>query len=103
MIFKCKVKPKKSDCAACMRGQIDYDLPGDCNTCEKKNKEYIIMELGTNKTLGDYAFVMADGKIQRVSLDRVEGVKPDYWIPEIPPTKLTTANPIVIGDPLCEK
>lgn len=103
MIFKCKVKPTKDTCLTCMHGKLNYDLPGECDTCEEMNKEYIIMQLGTNKNEGDYAFVMHDGKIQRVSLDRVEGVKVDYWIPEIPPTKLITNNCIIPGDPLCEK
>lgn len=75
MALTCKIKPDKDTCLACMTGRIQYELPGECDTCEKRNKKYTILQLGTNKNEGDYAFVLADGVISRVKLDRIEQVE----------------------------
>jgi hypothetical protein len=47
----------------------------NCDVCPQNTDEYELLEVGSKFLFGDYAMVVKDGKIQRVSLSRVYDVK----------------------------
>ena len=71
----CKIKPPVGACIACF--DIDYDENEPrvhCSTCSYNTKRYELLEVKSG-LINDYAFIQSDGKIQKVSLDRVYDVK----------------------------
>lgn len=70
----CRVQPDEGTCLACMDLDDLFGQVSDCGTCSLKTKEYELLGIGTNFWTGDYAMVQADGKIQKVPLDRIYDV-----------------------------
>lgn len=70
----CKVIPELSACSACLETQQMFDMVDDCNKCELKNRIYDVIEVGSN-FWGGYAIVSYDGKLEKVSLDRIFDIK----------------------------
>ena len=66
----CKVKPSWHNCDWCNTVYEYFDEIPSCTNCSFKNKTYELIDI-THGFFGDYAFVLADGKITKVSLDRV--------------------------------
>lgn len=72
----CKVKPERSVCQACMSlSNSGFVYPSDCMTCNENTDVYELLEVGVKPFWGNFAMVMKDGRIRRVSLDRVYDVK----------------------------
>ena len=73
----CKVRPDYSTCSACVATQEMVDVVDDCSKCKLNTDTYELLQVGTGFWIGDYAMVQKDGKITKVSLNRVYDVK-DY-------------------------
>ena len=71
----CKVKPSGNRCMVCTDNQITLGNYWDCSRCEVGGAEYELISVGTSFWTGDYAFVMKDGRIERVELKRVYDVR----------------------------
>jgi len=71
----CKVRPDHSTCSACIAAQEMFDVVDDCSKCKLNTDTYELLQVGTGFWSGDYAMVQKDGKITKVSLNRVYDVK----------------------------
>lgn len=71
----CKVEPDHNICCSCIDNQVDYHRYEDCSKCRFKSEEYELIEIVPGLFGKDYAYVLKDGKIRRVNLDRIFGVK----------------------------
>ena len=75
----CKVRPTMATCKMCMdtwealSGSVSQ-MP-NCSLCSHNTDEYEILQVGTNFWSGNYAMVLKDGKIEKVSLHRVHSVR----------------------------
>lgn len=67
----CKVKPSKEECRACVNSAFRVGDRPDCNNCVDTCFECRLINVGYNRTIGDWAMVVRDGVIERVALDRV--------------------------------
>ena len=70
----CCVNPSWGECHACDEAAEHFDGNPNCAECERKKKRYELLEIVPG-IIDDYAFVCADGKIQKVSLDRVFDIR----------------------------
>lgn len=70
----CKIHPLYYQCRGCM--DIDAEMGGvsDCSKCSLNTAEYELLGVG-NGFWGAYAMVQKDGKIEKVSLDRVHSIR----------------------------
>lgn len=71
----CKVRPDYSTCSACIAAQEMFNVVDDCSRCKLNTDTYELLQIGTGFWSGDYAMVQKDGKITKVSLNRVYDVK----------------------------
>lgn len=71
----CKVRPDRSTCSACVATQEMFNVVDDCGKCKLNADTYELLQTGTGFWSGDYAMVQKDGKITKVSLNRVYDVK----------------------------
>lgn len=71
----CKVNPKASTCRVCLQAAVMYDMEAICSKCEEKNAEYELLQIACDVDGNDYAFLLKDGKINKVKLSRVFDVK----------------------------
>lgn len=71
----CKVRPNYSTCSACIAAQEMFNVVDDCSRCKSNTDTYELLQVGTGFWSGDYAMVQKDGKITKVSLNRVYDVK----------------------------
>ena len=70
----CRVRPTSGECHMCMDITDYYDQIPDCSKCGYKTKRYELVEI-VSGIFNDYAFVQSNGKIHKVSLDRVFDIK----------------------------
>ena len=70
----CKIHPLYSDCRLCLDIQMEGGIVADCTECARNTTEYELLGVG-NGFWGAYAFVQKDGKIEKVSLDRVHSIR----------------------------
>lgn len=78
----CKIKPSNNTCCSCLDGQIQHGVILDCKMCEHTITSYELLSVGTRLFSGDYAMVLANGKIKKVPLESVYDVKhvtPEAW------------------------
>ena len=66
----CKVKPEKRICKSCLEVQVMCNVVETCKQCLDNKPYCTLLHLE-----GDYAHVLNDGKIEKVSLDRIYDVK----------------------------
>ena len=71
----CKVRPDHSTCSACVATQEIFNVVDDCIKCKLNTDTYELLQVGTGFWSGDYAMGQKDGKITKVSLNRVYDVK----------------------------
>lgn len=71
----CKVKPDKDHCCCCIDDQIDNDTFKDCDVCVMKQPDSELLSFGSSVFGKDYAFVLMNGVIKRVPLDRVRHIR----------------------------
>ena len=67
----CKVKPSKYVCATCIDMQESCNQVKLCSDCDFNDRTYEIIEFGHGLFTGTYALVLYDGKIKKVSIDRI--------------------------------
>ena len=70
----CKVKPSAGECRMCADTTDYYNQIPDCSKCGYKNARYQLIEI-VSGLFNDYAFVQSNGKVMKVSLDRVYDIK----------------------------
>ena len=70
----CKVKPSISECDFCNDVAELYDDIPNCFKCKRNNKRYELLNI-VSGILDNYAFVLSDGIIEKVSLSRVCDIK----------------------------
>ena len=70
----CKVKPSASDCRMCADTADSFNGIPDCSKCGNNTIRYGLIEIA-HGLFNDYAFVQRNGKIYKVSLDRVYDVR----------------------------
>lgn len=70
----CKVKPTYDTCRMCSDTDDYFGVISDCNKCSYNTTEYELLQIGKG-IFGAYAFVLANGEVQQVSLDRVYDIK----------------------------
>jgi hypothetical protein len=75
MKILCKVKPKYDTCCVCIDEHSDRHEFIDCQKCKLHIPEYEVLKIGYTLFKGDYAIVLLDGKVERVSLDRLFDVR----------------------------
>ena len=70
----CNVKPDNNTCCGCMDGQVNRGIFIPCSNCELKNRTYELLQL-VSGIKHDYAFVLFNGIVEKVPLDRIFNVK----------------------------
>lgn len=70
-----KLKPDFLTCRNCLDTQMAYEQVEDCSKCPVNNKECQIISTGTSFWSGDYAIVLADGEMKKVSMSRLYDIK----------------------------
>ena len=70
----CRVKPMAYTCRMCCDTDDYFGVISDCNKCSYNTTEYELLQIGKG-IFGAYAFVLANGEVQQVSLDRVYDIK----------------------------
>lgn len=70
-----KLKPDSSTCRGCLNAQMEYGQVEDCSKCSKNNKECQIISTGTSFWSGDYAVIVVDGEMKKVSMSRLYDVR----------------------------
>lgn len=74
-MLKAKLNPIFATCRNCIDEQIMYEQVEDCNKCTLKNKECQIISMGYNFWSGDYAIILIDGKLEKVSQSRLYDIR----------------------------
>ena len=73
----CKIHPDRSQCSYCAASAEMFDIIPDCSTCNVKNREYEILEMGTGFWSGDYVIVLDPDQqiMKKVSMSRVYDIR----------------------------
>lgn len=64
----CKIYPNMDVCRECQ------DEPGSCSTC-KYEQRFELLSFGYGPLVGNFGFVLIDGKIKRIPLDQIYDVR----------------------------
>lgn len=70
-----KLKPNWSTCRNCLDMQIEYSQFENCSKCSMNNKKCQIVSTGTSFWSGDYAVVLIDGEMKKVSMSRLYDIE----------------------------
>lgn len=70
-----KLKPDFFTCRNCLDIQMEYNQVENCSKCSINNKECEIISTGSNFWNGDYAIVLVDGEMKKVSMSRLYDIK----------------------------
>lgn len=71
---KCKVKPSGFECHMCSDIAESCNTIPDCVNCVY-DEPCELISVGSNFWSGDYAMILRNGQIEKVSLDRVYDVE----------------------------
>lgn len=72
----CRIKPSSSICFDCEVMDPDWGLVCDCKNCPYANTNYELLSIGVGTMFRrDYAMILKDNKVQRVSLNRVYDIR----------------------------
>lgn len=71
----CKVKPDSLTCYACAKEQRMFTAIHYCFECDLNKRKYELLQIGSDFWNGDYAMVLYNGEIKKVSLSRVYDIK----------------------------
>lgn len=72
-MLTCKIHPRPWRCRACIDVEDHFGMVPDCSECMETT--YELISTGTSFWSGDYAMVVVDGQVERISLDRIYDVK----------------------------
>lgn len=70
-----KLKPDLSTCRNCLDMQIEYGQVENCSKCSVNNKKCQIVSTGSSFWSGDYAVVLVDGEMKKVSMSKLYDIK----------------------------
>lgn len=70
----CKVRPSVGECYSCGDTADFFGGMPNCSECGYKKLKYELIEIKSG-FFNDYAFVQRNGKIMKVSLDRIYDIK----------------------------
>ena len=70
-----KLKPDTFTCRNCLDIQMEYNQVEDCSKCSVNNKECQIISTGSSFWSGDYAVILVDGEMKKVSMSRLYDIK----------------------------
>lgn len=70
----CKIKPSAFTCRTCLDVADSCNAIPDCDKCKHQTMRYDLIQIGSN-FWGGYAIVQAEGKLQKVALDRVYDIQ----------------------------
>lgn len=73
-ILIAKLKPDRSICRNCLDMQIEYGQVENCRKCSV-NKKCKIISTGASFWNGDYAVVLIDGEMKKISMSRLYDIK----------------------------
>lgn len=73
-----KVKPDTNVCYDCIDWQLDHHIHKDCSCCERLTQEYELLSITHGLFGKDYAYILKDGAIRKVKLDRISDVRDIY-------------------------
>lgn len=71
----CKLKPDRSTCWACKEEQDIEQSYFDCSRCVMEQDNCELVKVGLNIFGRGYAIVIADGKLKKVSMNRVVDIQ----------------------------
>ena len=67
----CKVEPSPTQCQTCTNAQYEYCDDVSCDMCSYKQRIYEILGFAVGTFGTGYAFLLREGKIYKVSIDRL--------------------------------
>lgn len=70
----CKVRPSSGECNMCMDTADHFNGTPNCSECGYNTIRYELIDIKPG-IFNDYAFVQRNGKITKVSLDRVYAIR----------------------------
>ena len=70
-----KLKPDTFTCRNCLDIQMQYDQVEDCSKRSVNNKECEIISTGSSFWSGNYAVVLIDGEMKKVSMSRLYDIE----------------------------
>lgn len=73
-MYVAKLQPDWSTCRSCLDMQIEYWQVENCKKCSV-NKECRIISTGSSFWGGDYAVVLVDGEMKKVSMSRLYDIE----------------------------
>lgn len=71
----CKVKPDENTCCCCIDEQVDNHIVKNCDDCMEDQYECEILQLGVTLFGKPYALVLRNGRIKKVSTERLYNVR----------------------------
>lgn len=71
----CKVKPDNNHCCCCVDDQVNNNTYKDCTLCILGQPDCELLSLSTTIFGRNYAFILSEGMIQKVKLERVRYVR----------------------------
>ena len=71
----CKVHPSKNECCCCIDEQLDKRINKECADCITNQPEHEILKIFTTFFGKVYVLVIVDGKIEKVPINRIYGVR----------------------------
>ena len=74
MTRKCKVKPSGFECYMCTETADGCGVIPDCSKCSY-DAPCELISIGSSFWSGDYAMILRNGQIEKVSLDRVYDIE----------------------------
>lgn len=70
-----KLCPNYSVCRECLDAQVEYGCVEDCSNCSNNNQECQIISTGSSFWSGDYAVVLVNGQMKKVSMSRLHDIR----------------------------
>ena len=71
----CRVRPSNFQCYMCDEMAQSCNTIPDCHKCIHEVEPCELISVGTGFWSGDYAMVLHNGRIEKVSLDRIYDIK----------------------------
>ena len=70
----CKIRPSSGECNACVDTADFFGGTPNCGDCAYQKQRYVLVDIKPG-FFGDYAFVQSNGRIIKVSLNKVYDIK----------------------------
>lgn len=70
-----KLSSDVSICRGCLNAQMEYGYVENCSKCSNNNQECKIISTGSSFWSGDYAVVLVNGQMKKVSMSRLHDIR----------------------------